>query len=132
MTALFLHDHARGDLDELWEKDEVAAADIEVFLQEAAESNEILESLTDHDFGEYGTEPYHVNKWQEMWRQRIDLWRVKLWSLEGQGIQYRIIYAYIVGESNFYVLAIAPRSFNYDRNHDLTKRILADYADLKF
>ena len=45
-------------------------------------------------------------------------------------MQYRIIYAFILSKNHYHVLAVAPRDFNYESSHEITKRILRAYGDL--
>lgn len=91
---------------------------------------DLLDRLTQHDFGAYGTAEVHVSKWQEQWRKGNDLWRLKVWDLEDKGLRYRVIYAFIPRKRHYHVLAFAPRSFNYDSSHPLTQRILGAYQAL--
>jgi len=70
-------------------------------------------------------ELFHVSKLQALWRKGYDLWRIKAWDLERQGYRYRIVYAFETGKSRHHMLAIAPREFDYDPDHPLSRRILA-------
>lgn len=130
MYELFLHDDAERDLEDLWRTDPTAAAEIQVLLEQIQADQYLLESLTIHDFGSAHRDRFHVSKWVSQWKQRRDLWRLKLWSLEDQGIRYRIVYAYIPGTRKYYVLGIVHRTFNYDESSPYTKRILDAYRDL--
>jgi hypothetical protein len=40
------------------------------------------------------------------------------------------VYAFIPGEQRHHVLGILPRDFNYEADHELTKRILTAYENL--
>lgn len=44
--SIALHEDAEADLDRIYEEDENVAADIEVFLEEAKNNQEILDNLT--------------------------------------------------------------------------------------
>jgi hypothetical protein len=127
---LFVHDSAKGDLEDLWHVAPQAAARIAVVLQELEGNQDLLDRLTQHDFGAYGSGGIHVSKWLKQWNRGKDLWRVKIWDLEEKGLRYRIVYAFIPGKKHYHVLAIAPRNFNYDPHHELTRRILRDYGNL--
>jgi len=127
---LFIHKDAEADLDALWHDKPEAAARIAVLLEECEGNQALLDRLTQHDFGPRGSADIQVSKWQEQWRKGNDLWRVKLWDLENKGLHYRIIYAFIPQKRHYHVLAVAPRSFNYDSGHPITQRILRTYQEL--
>ena len=130
MYRLFIHDDAAADLEALYRTNSVAVARIVALLQEIQDSQDYLDRLTQHDFGSYASESFHVSKWHEQWRQGRDLWRLKIWDLEDKGIQYRIVYALARGKQHYHVLGIVPRSFNYDSDSEITNRILKAYDDL--
>lgn len=130
MLRLFVHEDAEADLEQLWETEPTAAARITVLIEELEGNPNLLDRLTQHDFGAYGLEDFHVSKWIEQWRQGKDLWRLKIWDLENKNLRYRVVYAFMSRQQDYCVLGILPRAFNYDSNHDLTRRILAAYKDL--
>ncbi|MGY6555737.1 MAG: hypothetical protein ACXIUM_14560 [Wenzhouxiangella sp.] len=107
------------------------AGRILALLEQIGGDQRLLDSLTVHDFGNRGTEDFHVSRWQEQWRKGRDLWRLKAWDLERQGLQYRIVYAYLPGKLKYFVLAIAPREFDYDATHPIGQRILHAYQELQ-
>lgn len=78
MYELFLHDDAERDLEDLWRTDPTAAAEIQVLLEQIQADQYLLESLTIHDFGSARKGRFHVSKWVSQWKQRRDLWRLKL------------------------------------------------------
>jgi len=127
---LFVHADAEDDLEALWDKAPDAAARITVLLQELEGNQDLLDRLTQHDFGAYGVADFHVSKWVEQWKKGKDLWRLKVWDLEEKGVNYRIVYAFVPGKGHYHVLGIVPRGFNYEADHKLTRRILAAYEDL--
>ena len=60
-----------------------------------------------------------------------NLWRLKLWDLEREGIQYRLIYAFTPLSKTIHILAVVHRdSFNYEPDHPITRRVLSAYASL--
>lgn len=130
MLKLFVHEDAEGDLEQLWETEPIAAARIAALLEELEGNPDLLDRLTQQDFGAYGLNEFHVSKWIEQWRQGKDLWRLKIWDLENKGLRYRVVYAFMSRQQDYCVLGILPREFNYDPNHDLTRRIVAAYEDL--
>ena len=130
MPRLLIHDDAKADLTQLAQSEPQLAARLIVLLQEIQADRELLDMLTAHDFGSDGHELFHASRWQQHWHQDKDIWRLKFWELENQGIQYRVIYALKRGTGDHYVLAIVSRDFNYDRNHLVTQRILRAYDNL--
>lgn len=130
MDSLRIHDDAAADLELLWEEAPVAAARIAVLLQELEGNQDLLDRLTQHDYGLHQSADIHISKWFEHWNKGRDIWRTKVWDLEDKGLMYRIIYAFMPSTHEYHVLAIAPRDFNYETDHPITKRILAAYESL--
>jgi len=51
--------------------------------------------------------------------------------LEGKGLRYRIVYAFVPGKQRYHVLAVTPRrDFNYEERDPIAQRILRAYQDL--
>jgi hypothetical protein len=74
--------------------------------------------------------PYDVKELIEPKKQKLILWRVRLLWLDSNARDYRIIYAFNPAEMRYYILGVVPREFNYDINHETTKRIIATYDKL--
>jgi hypothetical protein len=125
-----MHDDASADLDDLWEREPQAAARIAALLEELEGNHDLLDRLTQHDYGAYQSADFHVSKWQEQWRKGRDLWRLKVWELEENGLQYRVVYAFMPKKHHYHILAIAPREFDYDANHPISQRIIRAYQAL--
>jgi len=130
LIALFVHDDATADLEALWETEPQAAARIADLLEQLEGDSDLLDRLTQHDYGAYHSADFHVSKWQEHWRKGRDLWRLKVWDLEDKGLRYRVVYAFKPREQHYHVLAIAPREFDYDTSHPISQRILRAYQEL--
>ena len=130
MIRLFVHLDAKSDLEKLWGETPTAAARIGVLLEELDGNQDLLDRLSQHDFGNYQTAKFHVSKWVEQWNKGKNLWRLKVWDLEDKGLQYRIVYAFLPIKSQYHVLGIVPRKFDYDSRHELTRRIIAAYENL--
>ena len=130
MPSLFVHDDATADLEDLGDTEPRAAARIIALLQELQTDEDLLDRLTQHDYGYSGTADFRVSKWLAQWNRGKDLWRLKIWDLEDKGLRYRIVYAFLPGKQQYHVLAIVPRDFNYDPNHPLSRRIVLAYDDL--
>ena len=130
MYNLTIHENAETDLLGLFTSEPVAAARFAVLLQEIGDSQELLGCLLEKGFGADRSEEFNVDKWVARWRKGEDIWRLKDWELEGLRLNYRVIYAYHIKDRCFHILAIVPRSFNYEENSPISKRIFADYLDL--
>ncbi|MDZ7750148.1 MAG: hypothetical protein U5S82_00455 [Gammaproteobacteria bacterium] len=130
MFALFLHDDAVADLDTLWLTDFDVAKRITVLLEELKGNQGLLDRLTQHKYGANRSADFDVSKWQEQWHKGRNLWRLKIWDLEDTGLRYRVIYAFDPKKHHYYILAVAPRSFNYAEAHPLTVRIRRAYEEL--
>ncbi|MBK8508950.1 MAG: hypothetical protein IPL51_09965 [Candidatus Competibacteraceae bacterium] len=130
MVSLTISDDAKSDLKELLKTDGAAAGRIIALLQEIQSDADLMDRLTQHDFGACQTAEFHISKWNEQWRKGNDLWRLKIWDLEDQKLRYRIVYAFIPRRQKHVVLGVAPRSFNYDPRHELSIRILRAYQNL--
>ncbi len=132
MYRLFIHEDAERDLEALWDTEPFAAARIAALLEGIGADQDLMDRLTQHDYGAYATAPFHVSRWQSQWNRGKDLWRLKDWDLEAQGLQYRIPYAYMRGKQHYHVLGVLHRGqVNYDDpNHPITRRILRAYDEL--
>jgi hypothetical protein len=130
VPRLLFHTDAEQDLDDLAASQPKLAARLAALLAETAADPALLDMLTAHGFGSDEREAFGVSRWQAHWRKGKDLWRLKFWELEHQGLPYRVIYALKRGTGDHYVLAIVNRDFDYDPNHPTTRRILQAYADL--
>lgn len=131
MIALFVHDDAKAVLLALRETEPQAAGRILALLEQLEGDPGLLDRLTQHDYGAYGSAVFHVSKWQEQWRKGRDLWRLKVWDLEENGLRHRIVYAFVPSKQHYHVLAITPRrDFNYEERDPITQRILRAYQEL--
>ena len=130
MIALFVHDDAKADLRALRKTEPQAAARIVALLEQLEGDPDLLDRLTQHDYGAHGLADFHVSKWQAQWQKGRDLWRLKVWDLEEKGLRHRIVYAFDSRKLHYHVLAIAPREFNYDEIHPIGQRIIRAYEEL--
>jgi hypothetical protein len=128
--TLAVHADAKEDLDLLRKQDPATAARIVAVLQEIQSDQGLLDALTAQDYGAYGSKPIHVTKVQKLWQAGADIWRLKIWELENQGIRQRIIYAYLPRKGAYFVLGVIPRSHAYDTTHPRIRRIIETYEDL--
>lgn len=131
MVKLFVHDDAKQDLAELVRTKKLeTAAKITALLEQLDADEDLLDRLTQHGFGDEGGALFNVSQWFEQQHQGNNLWRVKHWDLERKGLKYRIIYAFVPLKQHYYILGILPREFNYEPEHELTKRILEAYGEI--
>lgn len=131
MLYFFVHDHAKADLCALWLSDPAAAAKIEAVLQELQGNQDLLDRLTQNDFGRAGRDAINVRAIENQRQAGNNLWRLKVWSLEGRGQTYRVIYAFIPATRHHYVLGVMPREIDYDRDDAFIRRVEAVYDELR-
>jgi hypothetical protein len=130
LIALFVHDDAKADLLALRDSEPQAAGRILALLEQLEGDADLLDHLTQHDYGAHHSADFHVSKWLEQWNRGRDLWRLKIWDLEDKGLRYRIVYAFQPRKQHYHVLAIAPREFDYDTSHPISQRVLRAYQEL--
>ena len=128
--SIAIHDDAIHDIDKIYLVDEDAAADIEVFLEEAKLNQKTLDNLTVNKYVNDEVPPYNVKELVELKRKKFILWRIRLLWLDSNARDYRIIYAFNPAEMRYYILGVVLKEFNYDINHEITKRIIAAYNKL--
>lgn len=124
MYSLTVHDDVYEDIKNLWRKSPTVAKEALALINELSGSQDKLDTLTIHGYGDDQTAPYSISKVQEYWKDGLDIWRIKIWALEDVTLRYRIIYVYEWRKQIYHILAIAPRSFNYERDHPITQRVL--------
>ena len=127
MLRLQIDRDVKKDLDELARP---VAQRIAALLQEIQGDPDACDTLLMHDFGRECDQRFHVSRWQEQWRQGLNLWRLKDWDLQERGLQYRIIYGYAQSQRCIFILGVAHRRFNYDENHPLSRRVIRRYHEL--
>lgn len=131
MPLLAIHRDAADDLQSI--KAHGALADygvIVAFLQQAKADPAVLESLSEHWFGEDGSANYTVQKIVSFQKQGRRLWRVQVLSLTGLAAAYRVIYTFDPRVQTYYVLAIPPREIAYDHAHPRIRRLIDIYDKL--
>lgn len=130
MLTLVTHSDLLEDFERIRKTDPSAPRQIMALIAELKADKELLDRLSEHEFGADRTEEFHISVWAEQQDQGRNLWRLKSWDLEDQGMQYRIIYSFEPSIERYAILAVAPRSFNYDNDHPITKRIRKVYDNL--
>jgi hypothetical protein len=128
---LAISSEAKADLAAVWRSDPESAGVLQATLEQIQADQLLLEILTVRDFGAYGTEAFHVDRWVDQQRRGRNLWRLKVWELEGHGRQrYRVVYTLDPRFSRYFVLGIFTRDFEYDPKDARTRRVLAAYDRL--
>jgi len=105
----------------------VAARAIIALLEQLEADEELLDRLTELNFGEYESEEFHVTPIVHEQNKNRNIWRLKVWDLENLGLKYRVIYGYVGRPKKYHVFAVVDRDFNYEENHPITKRIQEAY-----
>ncbi len=133
MTAIHFTPIAEQELDNLWEQDENAAADIETALEEISSNPLIFNHLSDKKYrhiGKPGQADFESQAFEALYRKGLNLFRLKFWDVNGAVINYRVIYAHHPQADCFYILAVVNRDFNYDITHPIVQRVRRDYDSL--
>lgn len=125
MYSLAFHPEAVAELKALKTTDPVAWARLVTVFAEWKADHGLLDRLSQHGYGADQRAAFDVSRWIALWNEGLNVWRVKLWSLERQGLQYRVIYVFQPVEQRYYVCAIAPRGWNYDEQHPISQRVRA-------
>lgn len=131
MPRLAVHRDAADDLQSIKARGESADHDaILAFLQQAKADPALLQSLAEDWFGEDGSANYTVQKIVSLHQRGKRLWRVKVLTLKGMAVGYRVLYAFDQTLQVFYVLGIPPREISYDLSHPRIQRLIAVYDSL--
>jgi hypothetical protein len=131
LLALFVHDDAKADLKALLRRSPTAAAKIAAVLEQLRADEDLLDRLTQQDYGANQSEAFHVTQWFEQQRAGRNLWRLKVWELEDMGRKYRVVYAFKPREKHLYILGVVPREeFDYDQD-SFSQRIISAYDKLR-
>lgn len=131
MLSLSIHEDAVIDLRALKVSYPKAMAKILATLEQIQADPNLIDKLTEDRFGEDEDELISIRRWVSQWVLGDNLWRMKIWGLEENGLRFRILYAYEPRQLRFHVLAVVRRAdFNYEPDHPITKRILATYRKL--
>lgn len=128
--TLKVHRDAREDLDAIGIRSAEAKAKIYATLGEIGGSQRLLEALTRKDFGLSRDETFNVDVWGAQQNKGRNLWRLKVWALEVQGIQYRVIYCLDPRVSTYYVLGVLHRDFDYNAKNPRAAKLLEIYDRL--
>ena len=121
---------AIADLDDLYDRDEDTAAEIETALEEIKENPALMGRLTDRKYRNIDTPSFEVDAFYALWNQGLNVYRLKFWDYQGSLLAYRVLYAYHAQADEIHVLAVVPRDFDYDPTHPIVARVRAEYDEL--
>lgn len=131
VSNLAIHGDAADDLQSIRARGEhVDHGAILAFLQQAKHSTSLLATMAEDWFGEDGSAGYSVRKVVSMHQRGKRLWRVKVLTLKGMAVGYRVLYAFDPHRQVFYVLGILSRDIAYDLEHPRVQRLIAVYNRL--
>jgi hypothetical protein len=117
-----VHNDAAADLRAIKVIDADAFARLVAFIQELRADDELQKHLLDH--GHEDAE-ISVKKWGSVYRM-APIWRLRSYSLEGAGINYRLIYVNnwkdAGGPCHYLMAVVAKAKFDYDDPNDSTRQ----------
>lgn len=123
-----IHEHAANDLDALSETDPEAAAEIIELLGVLSIDSDLAECLY-REYTHYSHPQFDVKKFQALYRQGYNAYRIKTLG-KSTAPSHRVLYICDMRIDTAYILAVAPRSFNYDPQHPIVRRFLEDCEDI--
>lgn len=127
MYELALHEEAEREIEDLWDEDEAAAADITVLLEELRDDQRLLRALLTHRREEESFNVSRLFHWQDFgW----NVWRIKLLKPLTGALDYRLIYALDENREIIYILTLMHRDVNYERDENVKQRIVERYKEL--
>ncbi len=136
MYELIVGDDATGDLEQLIETNRSAALRIIALLEDLQDNQDLMDRLTQDGYGGTPWTPIRgavvsIKKWVSAQKLGMNLWRMRDFELSKRGQEYRVIYAFNPSTSQYYVLAVVERAFNYDEQHPVTQRIFSACRQLE-
>ena len=130
MPSLIIHPDAEDDLQRLWRLDRWAGSRLLAILQELENDEDLLDRLSQNYFHRSPPGQIDVQYWVAVRNSGRNIFRLKVWDANNSLLPYRVIYAYKPENDEYHILAIAPREWNYDLEHKLSKRIFAAHDEL--
>ncbi|TPQ24918.1 hypothetical protein C2U68_17220 [Methylomonas koyamae] len=121
-----LHNDASQDIRSLLKENKAHALKLVAFINQLKADPSLQAHLLDHGFGADRNGTISISKWITMRKTaNIPAWRMRAWSLEKQGLNYRIIYVYSWLDKNYYIMAVIKREdIDYDDpTHPIQLRI---------
>lgn len=143
MYDLIIHDDAAADLKGILVTDKSTAAKIITLIRELQSDQDLLDRLTQQEYGGTPNRPspqnakFSVKMWRAAQNDGMNLWRMR--SFDARSLGFRFIYAFFPPET-YVLLAIVEKAehddpdddrFNYELNHEISHRIAESYAALR-
>jgi hypothetical protein len=123
LLSLVVHKDVSEDIEAIRKVDEVTVFRIVALIQELQNDQDLLDRLTQQGYGVDEDAPFNIKRWVRQQNQGRNLWRLRALKLGRVGLGYRIVYRFEPILKRYQILAIPHKSFNYDDNHPITKRI---------
>lgn len=130
MLHLQIAEEAEQDVLDIQVRNPYVATRLAVLFEQLRGDQQLLSRLLENHYGESGDKLFSIRKWETQWHANRDLWRLRDFTLESLNASYRVIYGYFISTRCIYILAVAPRSFDYDATSTIGKRIIATYDRL--
>lgn len=136
MYELITSDEATVDIEEILSESEDAGLRIFALIEQLETDQDLLDRLCQDGYGGKPWSPaqgavVNIGQWVMAQRRGMNIWRMRDFELTKMGYEYRLIYAFNPKESQYIILAIAKRDFNYHESHPITQRIFAAYKRLE-
>ena len=124
-----VHNDATADLRDIRTNDPTGFNRLVALIEQLKADPALGHKLLEHRYGDDRSGLISVQKWVSVYSrvERLPVWRLKSWDLEGTGLRYRLIYLYYWRDRSYNILAIVRRdAINYDDpHHPLRRRIIA-------
>lgn len=141
MYELIIHDDAAADLRTMMTQDRTAAIKLAKFLQQLKCDQDLLDRLTQRDYGGSPNRPrprearFNTGFWVAAQNDGMNLWRLRYYEV----LDYRVIYAFFSPET-YIVLGLLEKAehgnpdderFDYELEHPIAQRIEKAYRALE-
>jgi hypothetical protein len=131
VRSLELMPAAIGDIDRYKRHHRRAMGRILARLEQIAADPSLLAKLLTAGYGgDRWTDVFYIGQWAAQRRLGRHLHYLKVWEIENAEERFRVVYAHNPATDIVHILGIAPREFDYDPDHEFTKRVVADYDKL--
>jgi hypothetical protein len=134
---LTIHPHAADDIRSLLKQDVNGVGKLLALLSEIQSDPDLIDRLNQQgDVVEFESgEKINALRVQSV-KRIADIWRLKAWESNSHSIPYRLLYGYFqAGQFRKIPLveilaAVARKTYNYEPDHPITLRVIADYNAL--
>jgi len=131
---LRFHESAEDDLEDIQVSDPDGAYLLLTLLEELQGDQDLLDRLSQHGYDVRDSDDwaanFNVKEFVSQQKQGRNLWRLRAWDF-GASL-YRVVYAFQPQLRTYVVLGVFhKRHFDYEPENPLTRRVVADYEDLR-